>query len=77
MQQNPKIVKTIMLSIVPKDLIYPNIIINLAVTAWSLTIWTFAIKHARDIELRKAFITALIPTLLFGAYQLWSILKLL
>jgi len=70
LQQNPKIVKTIMLSQLPKSLLYSNIIINLAVTAWSLTIWTFAVKHARDIELKKAFVSALIPTLLFGAYQL-------
>jgi len=77
LQQNPKVVKSIMLSIIPKDLVYSNIIINVAVTAWSLTIWTFAIKHAREIELRKAFICALIPTLLFGVYQVWSILKLL
>ncbi len=77
LQQNPNVMKTVMFSLIPKDLVYSNIIINLAITAWSLTIWTFAIKHARNIELRKAFITALIPTIIFGAYQIWSILKLL
>jgi len=77
LQQNPKIVKTIMLSLLPKSLLYSNIIINLAVTAWSLTIWTFAIKHARDIELRKAFVSALIPTIIFSIYQLWNLLKIL
>jgi len=77
LQQNPDVVKSIMLSIIPKDLVYSNLIINVAVTIWSLTIWTFAIKHAREIELKKAFITALIPTVLFGIYQIWSILKLL
>ena len=66
-----------MLSIIPKDLVYSNLIINVAVTIWSLTIWTFAIKHAREIELRKAFICALIPTLLFGVYQIWNLLKIL
>jgi len=75
--QNPDIIKTVMLSIIPKSLIYSNLIINLAITAWSLTIWTFAIKHAREIELREAFITALIPTVLFGIYQLWNLLKIL
>ncbi len=69
--------KSVVLSIIPRDLVYSNLIINLAITVWSLTIWTFAIKHAREIELRKAFITALILTALFGIYQLWSILKLL
>ena len=77
LQQNPNVVKSIMLHLLPKDLIYSNIIINFAVTSWSLTIWSFAIKHAREIELRKAFVCALIPTLLFGIYQVWSILKLL
>jgi len=77
LQQNPNVVKTVMLSLIPKSLIYSNLIINIAITIWSLTIWTFAVKHAREIELRKAFITALIPTVLFGIYQLWSILKLL
>jgi len=77
LQQNPDVMKSLMLSIIPKDLVYSNMIINLAVTAWSLTIWTFAVKHARAIELKKAFITALIPTVLFGIYQIWSLLKLL
>ena len=77
LQQNPSIIKTIMLSLIPKSLIYSNLIINFAITAWSLTIWTFAIKHAREIELRNAFISASIPTILFGIYQLWNILKIL
>jgi hypothetical protein len=77
LQQNPDIMKAVMLSLIPKDLVYSNLIINLAITAWSLTIWTFAIKHAREIELRKAFICALIPTVLFGIYQIWSILNML
>ncbi len=77
LKQNPQIMKTVMLSLIPKDLIYSDLIINLAITAWSLTIWTFAIKHAREIELRKAFITALIPTAIFGIYQIWKILKIL
>ncbi len=76
LQQNPNVVKSIMLHLLPKDLIYSNIIINIAITAWSLTIWTFGIRHAREIELKKAFITALIPTILFGAYQIWNLLKI-
>jgi len=76
LQQNPDVMKTVMLSLLPRDLIYSNLIINLAIIAWSLTVWTFAVKNARNIELRKAFICALIPTLIFGAYQIWSILKM-
>ncbi len=75
--QNPNVIKGIMLSLIPKSLVYSNLIINLAITIWSLTIWSFAVKHAREIELRKAFITALIPTVLFGIYQVWSLLRLL
>ncbi len=77
LQQNPDVVKVIMLSIIPKDLIYSNLIINFVITAWSLTIWSFALRHARGIEMREAFICALIPTVLFAIYQIWSILKLL
>ena len=77
LQQNPDIVGAIIASIIPKDLIYSNLIINFVITAWSLTIWTFAIKHAREIELKKAFVSALIPTVLFAIYQIWSVLKLI
>jgi len=77
LQRNPDVMKAIMLSLIPKDLVYSNLIINLAITAWSLTIWTFAVKNAREIELRKAFICALIPTVVFVIYQVWSIIGLL
>ena len=77
LQQNPDVMKNLMLTLIPEGLIYSNLIINLAVTAWSLTIWSLALKNAREIELRKAFVAALIPTLLFGVYQIWNILKLL
>lgn len=75
--QNPDVMKTVMLALISKDLVYSNLIINFAVTVWSLVIWSFAIKHAREIELKKAFITALIPAVLFGIYQVWLIIKLL
>ncbi len=76
-QQNPDVVKAVILSTIPRDLIYSNLVVNIAITVWSLTIWSFALKHARRVELRESFICALIPTVLFTAYQLWSILKLL
>jgi len=53
LQQNPDVVKEMMLSLIPKDLVYSNLLINFAVTVWSLAIWSFAIKHAREIELKK------------------------
>jgi len=77
LQQNPNIMKSLMLSLIPRNLVYSNLIINFAVTVWSLTIWTFAIKHAREIELRNAFICALIAVVLSEIYQIWSIMRLL
>ncbi len=76
LHQNSDVMKTVMLSFIPKDLIYSNLIINFAVMIWSLVIWSFAIKHAREIEFREAFFTALIPTVLFGVYQIWSLMGL-
>ena len=75
--QNKEVMKTLMLSIIPRDLLYSNLMINAAVTVWSLTIWTFAIKHAREIPTKKAFVSALIPTAVFGLYQIYSVMNLL
>ncbi|XRO76344.1 YIP1 family protein [Methanocaldococcus sp. 10A] len=75
--QNPIVVKMIMKQIIPKTLIYTNALIGFAVTIWNLYIWTYAIKYARNLELKKAFITALIPTVIFGLYQLYSLIKFL
>ena len=77
LQQNSDMVKAVILSLVPEEVLYSNLVINFAVILWSLTIWSFAIRHARDIGLREAFLCALIPTAIFGGYQIWSILKLL
>jgi len=76
-QQNPEIVKKMMMSIVPRSLVYSNLIINAAVTVWSLVLWSFAVKHAREIELKNAFICALIPTVLFGLLEIWKLIKFL
>jgi len=75
--QNPVIIKMIMKQIFPKTLIYTNAVIGFAVTIWNLYIWTYAIKYARNLDLKKAFITALIPTVIFGLYQLYNVLKFL
>jgi len=75
--QNPVIIKMIMKQIFPKTLIYTNAVIGFAVTIWNLYIWTYAINYARNLDLKKAFITALIPTVIFGLYQLYNVLKFL
>lgn len=38
---------------------------------------TYCLLYARNLTTRNAFITALIPTVIFGLYQLYSVLKLL
>lgn len=73
--QNPHAVKSLVKSLLPQSLLYSNLIINLAITLWSLTIWTFAIKHSRNLKLPHAFICAVIPTILFTILQLWKLSK--
>ncbi|ABR56109.1 YIP1 family protein [Methanococcus aeolicus] len=75
--QNPAVVKQVMSSILPKTMIYTNLLVGIAVSLWNLSLWTYGIKYARNLELKKAFIVALIPTVLFGAYQLYSVAKFL
>jgi hypothetical protein len=75
--QNPEVVKQVMSSILPKTMIYTNLLVGIAVSLWNLSLWTYGIKYARNLELKKAFIVALIPTVLFGAYQLYSVAKFL
>ncbi len=74
LQENPHIAKSLILSIVPKNLIYSNLLISIAITAWSLLIWSFAVKHSRRIELKKALVCAVIPTALFCVYQIRLVL---
>jgi len=75
--QNPVIVKQVMSSIIPKPMLYVNLLVGMAVSLWNLGLWTYGIKYARNLELKKAFIVALIPIILFGAYQLYSVAKFL
>ncbi|WP_423792504.1 YIP1 family protein [Methanocaldococcus indicus] len=75
--QNPIIVQKVVKSIIPKSLVYFNLFVGIGVTLWNLYIWTFAIKYARNLDIKKAFITALIPTIIFGLYQLYNIIKLI
>ena len=75
--QNPVIVKQVMSSIIPRPMLYVNLLVGMAVSLWNLGLWTYGIKYARNLELKKAFIVALIPIILFGAYQLYSVAKFL
>lgn len=42
--QNPEIMKSLMLSVIPQDMIYSNLIINLAITLWGLILVDFCNK---------------------------------
>jgi hypothetical protein len=75
--QSEEVMEKLILSLIPRDLAYSNLLINLAVSVWSLTLWTFAIRYARNLTIRKAFVTALIPTAIFAVYQIYSVVGLL
>ena len=74
LEQNPEIIDALITSLLPNEVIYSTLIINIAMIVWSLVIWSFALKHARDLDLRKAFICVLIPTVPLVIYQIWSVL---
>jgi len=74
LEQNPEIIDALITSLLPNEIIYSTLIINIAMIVWSLVIWSFALKHAREIDLRKAFICVLIPTVPLVIYQIWSVL---
>ena len=66
-----------LLNLFPPRLVYISLAVNLAVTAWSLAVWSYALKHARNLSLRKSFTCALIPTLLFGSYMIRELINVL
>ncbi|GGL30337.1 hypothetical protein GCM10009037_12540 [Halarchaeum grantii] len=43
---------------------------------WAGFVWTFALKHARDLDVRQAAISVLVPVGLYALYQLSSYLRL-
>ncbi|MBW9222667.1 YIP1 family protein [Methanothermococcus sp. SCGC AD-155-C09] len=75
--QNPTVAEEVISSIIPKTMVYTNLLINIAVILWNLGLWTYGIKYARDLELKKAFIVALIPVVLFLIYQIYGVIKML
>jgi len=75
--QNPTVAEKAISSIIPKTMVYTNLLINIAVILWNLGLWTYGIKYARDLELKKAFIVALIPVVLFLIYQVYGVIKML
>ncbi|WP_290595616.1 MULTISPECIES: Yip1 family protein [unclassified Archaeoglobus] len=50
-----------------KSYLIPSTTIQIAIVAWQAVYWTYAVKNARNLELRKSAITALV---VFIAYLL-------
>ncbi len=74
---NPEILVKSLVSYFPDSYVYSAIFLNIAVTAWSFLIWTFAIKNARGVGLKQAAVCAAIPTAIFGIYQVMALVWLL
>ncbi len=72
---DPQYLKMYIHSIIPKPYIYLNLIVNIAVTIWNLIIWTFGMKYALKLPLKKSLIVVGIPTLLFAVFTLLSIIQ--
>lgn len=70
--QSGEFMNELMSSMLPTDFVYFSIIVSLAFGVWSLTIWTFGLKHARELTTRNAAITTLIPFLIFAGYTIYS-----
>ncbi len=73
---DPGVLMRALMSQIPRDYISSILLLNVAVTLWSLVIWTFAVKNARSIELRKSLICAAVPSVIFCCYHIVSMLML-
>lgn len=49
-------------------------LVGVAFVVWQAFIWTYAIEHARNVTLREAAITVGVPTVLWIAWQLHTLL---
>jgi len=52
-------------------------VLGVVFTLWSGVLWTFAMKHARQLTTRNAAITVALPVLFGIAVSLWSIINAL
>jgi len=71
--QSPQAVATFAQSIQNDPVLQTVSAIGLVFTLWQGFIWTFALAHARDLELRQAAITVGIPVAVLLAFNLYSL----
>jgi len=48
-------------------------VVGLVVLVWQGLVWTFAVQHSHDIDLRSAAITVAVPVGLQALWQLWNL----
>ncbi|WP_202318940.1 Yip1 family protein [Archaeoglobus neptunius] len=73
---DPGILAKTILKQIPTGYLHSALVLNIAVTIWSLLIWNFAIKNARELDGRRSLICAAIPTAIFGGYQILSLISI-
>ncbi len=72
--RNSKILKDIASEILPHDLMFSLLGITTAFLVWSIMIWVYSIKEARNLSLRESVICSLIPALILWFVQAYSVL---
>lgn len=73
---DPEVLTKAILSQIPSEYVHSALVLNIAITIWGLLMWCFAVKNAREIDGRKAFVCAAIPTAIFGGYQVLSLVRM-
>ncbi len=70
--RNSEIMRSIASKIFPQDLVLSLAGMNTAFLVWSLMIWTYSLKIARNLRLRDSLVCSLIPTLLLWFIQIYT-----
>jgi len=69
--------RELMKTLLPQDVVYFNLIVSIAFMIWSFTIWTFGVKNARALDIKKAIESVLIPLIVYVGYTVYAILNFL
>lgn len=68
--KNPEVARRIITSLIPMTMKYTLALIEIGVLLWNLVLWTYGIKYARNLDLKRAFIVALVPIVLHLIHRL-------